>query len=351
MIDLKCTNSEARFVRGIRIENLNFICDLDLYASHQRLPSQWYQPSFNLIKESNSIYLQLIIPQNCIHFKIIYSGSALQDLSRIRVEFDFEISLSTLDILSHLKKSKIVFVGCARNCVSKIDDSINTLLNLSQYFCESDVLIFENDSIDGTTERLKKYSTTDAIKLLQYDNLDFHFPKRTQRLSFARNQLLIEANKKNYDYYCVTDLDGVIGNDFDSSSFLSNFKFANCWDAVFPINKGIYYDVWAFRHPDIWPWDYEREMNSVTPLLGDKNLLDFYVSRFQNMNFRDLNAWLEVDSAFGGMGLYKFEKFRFSTYFGLSGSNQVCEHTVFHEKSRKLGAKLYINPEFIVNGI
>lgn len=349
--ELSLLNINFNFINGIWVTYSDFPNDIDIYGSHQRNPDRWTKINFQQLKTGNSTYLKFNSPRNFMHFRILYSGIINEKNNHPIISLDITQPLSPDEIKYHLGNSKITFVGCARNCISKIDESINVLLSLGKAFSDYKIIIFENDSNDGTQNRLAELAKENIIELIQFRNLDISFPLRTQRLSFARNQLLSKAISIDNEYYCVADLDGVIGNEFDTSSFFSNFKYLNCWDAVLPVNKGIYYDVWAFRHPSLWPWDYEREMNAASPILEDSNLLDFYVSRFQNINFRNLKGWLNVDSAFGGMGLYKLKKFKYSNYFGLSNQNQLCEHTIFHEKSKTFDAQIYINPEFIVNGI
>ena len=351
MKEFYLTNEKYNFINGISFININPICDVEIFGSHERNPRNWIRLNFTRKNYDEFFQLKFNIPNNFLHFKILHSGNISFLDNYTKIELEIKAPHSKEEIIYHINNSKIAFVGCARNCLSKIDESIDTLLALSKSFLDFKIIIFENDSIDGTAERLEELANANIIELIQNKNLDAIFPLRTQRLSFARNQLLSKSLALEYDYYCVADLDGVIGNNFNTESFYSNFKYFECWDAVFPINKGPYYDLWAFRHSSLWPWDYEREMNTTTPIFGDKNLLDFYVDRVQKLNFASLKGWLNVDSAFGGMGLYKLEKFKYYSYFGLSENNQICEHAVFNEKAKRFNPQIYINPEFVVNGI
>jgi len=304
-------NSSHSFINGIYIKGGYTLSDLDIYGTHERSPNQWTKVNFQRIEFENIIYLKFHAPNNLLHFKILNSGILPSDDITPEFSFDYTKPRTLEEIIKHLSISKIAFVGCARNCADNVTESINTLKSIARYFLEYKIIIFENDSIDETGALLSDLSKNKIIELIQHKNLDTSFPHRTQRLSYARNKLFSNVLSLNYDYYCVADLDGVIGKDFDCNTFLSNFKFLDCWDAVFPVNKGIYYDAWAFRHPTLWPWDYEREMNKISPILGDDNILEFYTTRFQNLNFRNLKGWLNVDSAFGGLGLYKIDKFKY----------------------------------------
>jgi hypothetical protein len=57
---------------------------------------------------------------------------------------------------------------------------------------------------------------------------------------------------------------------------------------------------------------------------------------------------LEVDSAFGGLAVYKKNIFINNKYKGVDAQNNaICEHVIFHESARKNGHKLYINTRMI----
>ena len=137
--------------------------------------------------------------------------------------------------------------------------------------------------------------------------------------------------------------------DFDFDGFLSSFHFDECWDAVFPANTDKYYDIWTLRHPDICPGDYERQMNAMNPIFSDAIIFDACLTNLQRMDFRKLKGWLQVNSAFGGMGVYKTSKFIHSNYFGVKDGYEVSDHVAFHLKAVESGALLYINPKFLVN--
>jgi hypothetical protein len=67
------------------------------------------------------------------------------------------------------------------------------------------------------------------------------------------------------------------------------------------------------------------------------------------IKFPLLKGWLPVDSAFGGIGIYKTSSFKHASYFGFSNGHEICEHVGFHQMAREVGMKLYINPKFTVN--
>ena len=52
---------------------------------------------------------------------------------------------------------------------------------------------------------------------------------------------------------------------------------------------------------------------------------------------------IEVDSAFGGLGIYKKEAFISATYIGSEDGKDICEHVPFHRSLKKKGYRLFIN--------
>ena len=54
---------------------------------------------------------------------------------------------------------------------------------------------------------------------------------------------------------------------------------------------------------------------------------------------------IKVNSAFGGLGIYKINKIGSSLYCGVKDSKSICEHISFNRGL--LGKNLYINPSLI----
>jgi len=345
------SNAHGLFVSGISMAaatNVGRV--IDLYSSNERVPVNWNPVLFNNASAAGKDFLRFRRPINDCHFRLEIFPRII-DWTAVEVSLAFEPPVSGELIRNATNQRRIIFLGCARNCVANAEESIQTFEKLGRLFSDFRIVIFENDSSDGTAELLRGLRDSGRIVLLQRENLINDFPDRTVRLSYCRNELLDYAKSTEFDYVCVSDLDGVVGRDFKEEGFFSNFEFDSAWDAVFPINKGIYYDIWALRHPSICPYDYEREMNLVPASLGAQNTLELYLHHRQRLDFSNLSAWLSVDSAFGGMGLYKMAALEYSSYFGFKGGYQICEHTVLHLKMKSLGASLYINPKFVVNGI
>ena len=173
-------------------------------------------------------------------------------------------------------------------------------------------------------------------------------PLRTERLAYGRNKLLDHVlGRGPFDYIAWADLDGLVGERFSTDGFLSNFRFEEAWDAVFPLSWPLYYDLWALREPTVCPDDYVwsglhtlnaalfagREIHAATQQLAPGRVA----------------GWVPVQSAFGGFGLYKAAVVAQGRYTGLVDGREVCEHVPYHDLLVKAGARLYLNPQCITH--
>jgi hypothetical protein len=61
--------------------------------------------------------------------------------------------------------------------------------------------------------------------------------------------------------------------------------------------------------------------------------------------------WIEVDSAFGGLAVYRRGALNGVKYAGLDKSgDQICEHVSLHEQIKANGGYIFINPRLINTG-
>jgi hypothetical protein len=61
------------------------------------------------------------------------------------------------------------------------------------------------------------------------------------------------------------------------------------------------------------------------------------------------SEWIEVDSAFGGLGVYDAKVLNNATYVGIDSQGmEVCEHVAFHaEIKKKSSNRIFINPKLV----
>jgi hypothetical protein len=171
-------------------------------------------------------------------------------------------------------------------------------------------------------------------------------PKRTQRIARARNEIieaiLSNSTYANIDFIAMADMDGM-------NNLVTSQKIAQCWevrenwDVITAVQEEDYYDVWTLRHPDWSPVDCWAQKERLEALFGEAAAVNLAVSAKQ-IKLRPEFGMIEVDSAFGGLGIYKREAFIAGRYAGLdSNNNEVSDHIAFYEDLKKKKFRIYIN--------
>jgi len=221
---------------------------------------------------------------------------------------------------------------------------------------------------------LKSLERDKKITLISESGIQSRLKYRTMIIAHGRNKLIEFVDSKNaYDYMIMVDLDNVMTN-FDQQGLIDAFSYdLNSWDVLTGNCKGKYYDIWALRlnkanwsnsHKKIWNrciyydcWDMvlHRHQQGI-----DERLL--HIRPFQKHIPRELPL-LQVDSAFGGIGIYKVSKIKNCRYYGFTRSCsckqyipiygpcrlETCEHVSFHEEMlKKNKAKIFICPQLII---
>ena len=336
-------NRKADFVSALKINCDDSPREFRLLGSHQNQPTDWDEIRFSNVQREGGVFLNLERPVNYACLKLHVSGSPVpfQNISLGRL-----VEKSSEQIQSELRGKSIVFLCCARDCGSQLKHSVNELLKIASLFEQFQFYVFENDSRDSTLALLKELAATSPMQIFSESGLDKIFPVRTERLSYCRNQLLRNAAKHRFDYVVVADLDGVITR-LEQTEFLSCFV-NDAWDGCFPGAREKYYDLWALRHPSIMPSDYNQMMNKLPFVIGEDNAQLLSAIPARNLEFEKFHHWLEVESAFGGLALYRASVFSKGRYYGMEDHKEVCEHVPFHRSLKNAGAKLYINPGFLV---
>ncbi|WP_185955364.1 hypothetical protein [Tepidiphilus sp. J10] len=251
-----------------------------------------------------------------------------------------------------VEEASFVIAGLARNCSKSIATEILRLKSAFTGAKNLSFIVIESDSSDDTVvalERLRKEVA--GFSYVSLGNLRERYPRRTERLAYCRNyylKLISEgvAAGSDVDYVVVADLDGV-------NSQLTAAAVRSCWDLqgwdVCTANQdGPYYDIWALRHSMWSPCDC-WEQAAMIRSLGGSAYQSVFGSVYSKMIKIDKSLpWIEVDSAFGGLAIYKKTFALASAYVGLNQQGQeVCEHVEFHRTIRERGGRIFINPKLI----
>ena len=178
---------------------------------------------------------------------------------------------------------------------------------LEPVFGESAFLFLESDSIDASRAMLECWCRGRAGAVLSPDSDAGWSRVRTVRLAALRNQIVAEVRRRyaDFDVLVLLDCDEVNATPKDVAGFVRAVEFLWAQDdrvGVFANTLGVYYDMWAFRHPQTCPDDiWEATLDySQRHRVGSEEAFDaVYAPR---MFALPLGAPpLEVESAFGAL--------------------------------------------------
>ena len=236
----------------------------------------------------------------------------------------------------------------ARDVEKSLIKNIPKIDSLRDYFQNSWVVAVENDSSDRTKELLFNWQHSNKDIFIDSFVSNFNsktetgkgklFPgasrSRIERMVFIRNRYLnfIKANNLHSDYVIVIDIDL---DDFDEKKIASAIKKApDNWSSIFAngrlystILKKIaftkFYDTYAYV-----------PLNSKTVQLT-------YREQFLNRDLK-LKKYTACKSAFGGIGIYKYNSIIDSEYKTIGNERcslqeVICEHILFNTSALKFG--------------
>lgn len=260
---------------------------------------------------------------------------------------------SEASILSELYSEQFLLVGLVRNVAKTIRCDVLHLAGALTNFRNIRWLVIESDSSDDTLDELTRLqSELNNFRFISLGTLRTSMPKRTARIAHCRNRYLEELQTNpeysGVRYLVVADLDGI-------NTELTEEAFFSCWRrddwAVCTANqRAPYYDLYALRHPYWCPEDVIKQQQFLEKYVGYEDALRRSV-KARMIVIPEAADWIEVDSAFGGMAIYKREAIEDASYKGLDAQgNEICEHVELHKAIRGRGLRLFINPAFINAG-
>ena len=217
--------------------------------------------------------------------------------------------------------AKVALCGICKNVEKALPYSTKSLELLGEYFQDYHIFVYENNSKDKTPKILKKWAQDNpkiylkSEKINKYTlfrecinvNVQNHKSSREEQIARARNIILSEVMKPQYDDYSY-----VIWLDMDFEHFLpfeaivEAISSKRSWDALFANGTGpcgSYYDAYALR-------------DTIEPL-GPEMRKDWWGNRSGIGKIKDTDDWIRVYSAFGGLGIYKRETLRGCRYSGI----------------------------------
>lgn len=254
-----------------------------------------------------------------------------------------------------LSGASFLIVGLTRNCAADVRNDLRQIETAFHSAKKISFLIIESDSSDNTREILDQLlSEKENFYYVSLGNLCLSLPKRTERIAHCRNHYLGLIREKNeyrdVDYIVVADFDGI--NTRINSKSVSTCWERNDWDVCSANQAGPYYDIWALRHK-LWSPNDGWGQASFLRNMGVRQFTSVFSSVYSRMISIPLSSdWIEVESAFGGLAIYKKEALVRINYIGLTDQGEeVCEHVSAHEQIRAAGGRIFINPALINAGI
>ena len=250
-----------------------------------------------------------------------------------------------------LHESSVLIVGLARNCEKQLTESVTKLRESFSSARMLRFIIVESDSADGTQDVLKRLAVENKnFNYVSLGHLQEQYPKRTDRITFCRNHYLkLIKNCSEYqdvDYVVIADLDGV--NDKLSSDSVATCWSRTDWDVCTANQDGPYYDIWALRHPLWSPNDCWKQADFLKSQGAGRFKSIFSAVYSRMIRIEPRSEWIEVESAFGGIAIYRKTVLQNVGYVGLTpNGEEFCEHVSLHQQIRQNGGRIFINPRMI----
>jgi hypothetical protein len=213
--------------------------------------------------------------------------------------------------------------GCVKNCEKYIDDVFNNISKIQELFKKSKIIISFDMSNDFTLKKLIELKKIFDIDIII--NKDTMSNSRTVNIERARNKILnkIYNNYNEFEYFIMIDMDDVSSKPININVLkeILDEKKNNIWDGLF-FNNANYYDFWALNFKD---FQYSCWHSSNV-----KKLINLMNSEFKKET--NNKEFIECQSAFGGFGIYKTNKFKdcyYRSLIDLTLFNKECINNIY----------------------
>jgi hypothetical protein len=244
-------------------------------------------------------------------------------------------------------KKSILVTGLARDVAKFLPRELNRIeKELKDIFEIVNFLIIESDSKDNTEKVLEDIKNErNNFNYKSLGVIESVLPNRIQRLAFCRNVYVkeIRENKlyKDVDFVAVVDFD--IKNNRLRLNELKKLIGEQSWDAIFANQTGRYYDIYALRKKG---WVENDCFADYKKFLINKSSQDAKeLAIWSKMRKIGKNSPLiPVDSAFGGLGIYRQNVFMNFDYSLLNEQIHESEHVSLHKKITDSNGLLFIVP-------
>ena len=243
-----------------------------------------------------------------------------------------------------LDDKKLVICLLAKDCKINLERNIPEIENLTKSFKETNIVIVENDSTDGTCELIDSWINNSAAQITKIKpSEDLTHLSRIERMVVLRNEYIkyCKQNINDCDYAIVIDADLY---QINHRQILEQIMYApEDWSALFSYGQ-FFYPLFGktinIRYYDLFAYILHGSTENrftTKELFSNYHLLRKLIKQ---KNF------VECNSGFGGIGIYKYKAFVDSNYSTIDNPKRpdlpfICEHVLFNQNISKYG-NLYI---------
>lgn len=255
-----------------------------------------------------------------------------------------------------MEQSSVIICSIVRDCNTNLKKNILRIEKLREFFGKSKVVIFENDSVDGTKETLARWENdskqilvctqdtgTKTIPTHELGGVNKYFSKtRISKMAEYRNKYMeVINNEQEYkaDYVIIVDLDVA---KISIDGIAHSFGVADQWDVItangytyFPSLRKRYYDAYALVE------------------MGKQEIPQTEMSIARNRiiwsTFKTGMPLIPVYSAHGGLSIFRYEAIVNRKYRLISNRDKRvevrCEHYSMCHDIREAGySRIFVNP-------
>lgn len=238
----------------------------------------------------------------------------------------------------------ILICGVVKNAENRLTKNILFCKKLGSYFDNFKMIVYENNSTDNTKKILKSFTEIEKNMVVLSEDISDEIikknskvwantkltgsdhPCRIEQISNARNKVLQEIRKKQYNDYSV-----VVWIDLDSNGFTIE-TVKNSINKVLKNDKMVLFGNSHPRH-----YDYYALRTDILPkyALGPEVLGEIFWKNANGLHLK-LGRLVPVYSAFNGIGIYPKGAFDKNSYDILPNNKVKSVYDLILKKNKVL---------------
>lgn len=270
-----------------------------------------------------------------------------------------KVNASEFDGKVLMRNSSVSICSIVRDCGRNLERNIPRVEYLRKFFKSSEVIVFENDSKDNTLKLLLKWEKDSTnvnvfTEKFKEETIPFSSPgdanpyfsrHRIEKMTKYRNKYLEYINNNGFerDFVIVIDLD-ISG--FRIDGLVNSFGFFPGWDCISANGISLSSKLSWQYHDSYALIEHQRIDETQT-----EDSIRAYRSKYSFLK-RGMPL-IKVDSAFGGIAIYRWSSIKGIYYSCLNNSDTrvqcKSEHVGLHKAMIQNGySAICINPSMMV---